>query len=310
VSNVGVVTSADKVLIGDSVADLERRITAVQGQDDRSKIFERLQGHEVDMSRAYPISYRPFDERVIYYDSDLLERSRENVMQHFIAGPNIGLVSARGTKNPLPDHFFVSTNIMETKYGESSTQSYLFPLYTYHDDGTRTANLDRRELAKLTAHITSDLSPEQVLDYIYGVLYGPAYREKYKDLLKADFPRVPIPANDAEFQKFASFGNQLRELHLMTSPSCDELLTTYPVDGSDEVEKPRFDEGRVWINAQQYFGGVPEIAWNFSIGGYQPAQKWLKDRKGRKLSNEEIVHYQKIITVLAATDAIMREIDA
>ncbi len=310
VSNVGVVTSADKVLIGDSVADLERRIRAAQDQDGQSKIFERLRGHKVDMSRAYQIAYRPFDERVIYYASDLLERSRENVMRHFIAGPNIGLVSARGTKNPVPDHFFLSTNIMETKYGESSTQSYLFPLYLYHDDDSRTSNLDPGELAKLTANIASDFSPEEILDYIYGVLYSPAYREKYKHPLKDDFPRVLVPIDDAEFRKFVGFGSQLRELHLMTSPVCDEMITTYPVTGSDEVEKPRFEADKVWINTQQYFGGVPELAWNLSVGGYQPAQKWLKDRKGKKLSSNDIEHYQKIITVLAKTDEIMHEIDA
>ena len=210
------------------------------------------------MSRAYQIAYRPFDERVIYYASDLLERSRENVMRHFIAGPNIGLVSARGTKNPVPDHFFLSTNIMETKYGESSTQSYLFPLYLYHDDDSRTSNLDPGELAKLTANIASDFSPEEILDYLYGVLYSPAYREKYKHPLKDDFPRVPVPIDDAEFRKFVGFGSQLRELHLMTSPVCDEMITTYPVTGSDEVEKPRFEADKVWINTQQYFGGVPE----------------------------------------------------
>lgn len=142
------------------------------------------------------------------------------------------------------------------------------------------------------------------------MLYSPAYRQKYKDFLKADFPRVPVPVNDAEFQKFVSFGSQLRELHLMTSSVCDELITTYPVAGSDEVDKSRFEAGKVWINAEQYFGGVPEVAWSLSIGGYQPAQKWLKDRKGRKLSSNDIEHYQKTITVLAKTDEIMREIDA
>ena len=96
----------------------------------------------------------------------------------------------------------------------------------------------------------------------------------------------------------------------MTSSICDNLITTYPVAGSDEIEKLRFEEGKVWINAQQYFGGVPEVAWSFFIGGYQPAQKWLKDRKGKKLSSNDIEHYQKIITVLAKTDEIMHEIDA
>ena len=98
-------------------------------------------------------------------------------------------------------------------------------------------------------------------------------------------------------------------LHLLESPKVNEFITTYPVTGSNVVEKVSYEDGKVFINKEQYFGKVPEIAWNFYIGGYQPAQKWLKDRKGRVLTNADIEHYQKIIVALAETDRIMKEID-
>src|ERR1019366_2153101 len=133
---------------------------------------------------------------------------------------------------------------------------------------------------------------------------------RYEEFLKRDFPRVPVPANDSAFRTLVDRGKELRGLHLMAVPASHELISTYPIVGSDTVAAPRFADERVWINAEQYFGEVPDVAWELFVGGYQPAQKWLKDRNGRKLSSADIVHYQKIITVLAMTDEIMRKIDA
>jgi predicted helicase len=265
----------------------------------------------VDASQIQRMAYRPFDTRFIYYvegSSGLIVRPSVKTMRHFIDHDNLGLVVPRMMKEE--PGAFVTDSIIAHKLFSAYDSNSVFPLYVYADDGTRSTNLAPGELAKLTANISEPYEPEDVLDYIYGVLYSLDYREKYKTFLKTDFPRVPAPIGDAEFRKFIGFGTQLRELHLMTSSICDNLITTYPVAGSDEIEKLRFEEGKVWINAQQYFGGVPEVAWSFFIGGYQPAQKWLKDRKGKKLSSNGIEHYQKIITVLAKTDEIMHEIDA
>ncbi len=146
---------------------------------------------------------------------------------------------------------------------------------------------------------------QDIFDYIYGVLHWPAYRAKYKEFLKIDFPRVPYPANQAEFDKFRAVGAKLRGLHLMSDPSVNDFITTFPVAGTNEVTKLKYEGGKVYINETQYFGDVPEVAWNFYIGGYQPAQKWLKDRKNRTLSFEDIEHYQKIIKVLSETSRAM-----
>ncbi|AEB28324.1 hypothetical protein FN3523_0467 [Francisella hispaniensis] len=140
------------------------------------------------------------------------------------------------------------------------------------------------------------------------MLHSPSYREKYKEFLKIDFPRVPYPTIET-FWQLVELGSQLRQIHLLESPVVTEYITSYPVDGDNIVDKPTYKGGKVYINKEQYFDNVPEVAWNFYIGSYQPAQKWLKDRKGRELGFEDILHYQKIIVALTETDRLMREID-
>jgi predicted helicase len=154
-----------------------------------------------------------------------------------------------------------------------------------------------------------------LLDYIYAVLHSPTYREKYKEFLKIDFPRIPYPKDKKVFWQLVKLGGEIRQIHLLESPIVEKYITQFNIDGNCVVTKPSFistslnDVGNVWINETQYFENVPEIAWNFYIGGYQPAQKWLKDRKERKLEFEDILHYQKIIVALTETDRIMKEID-
>ena len=151
--------------------------------------------------------------------------------------------------------------------------------------------------------------PIDILDYIYGVLYSNKYRNKYKEFLKIDFPRIPYPKNANYFFKIAQLGKQLRKIHLFESPVVNEFITSYPIDGDNDVIKPQYKDNKVYINKTQYFDNVPETTWNFYIGGYQPAQKWLKDRKGRILSYEDVIHYQKIIKALTETNNLMHQID-
>jgi predicted helicase len=157
------------------------------------------------------------------------------------------------------------------------------------------------------------LAPIDLLDYIYAVLHSPSYRDTYKEFLKTDFPRVPYPELN-NFWELVRLGGELRQLHLLESPAVNNPITTYPMDGDNSVtrkiKKEDYVDGKVWINDQQYFDGVPSVAWEFYIGGYQPAQKWLKDRYGRTLNFEDILHYQKIIVALVETDRIMKEIDS
>lgn len=188
-------------------------------------------------------------------------------------------------------------------------------------DTERRPNLDANIWAEISRHAGKDTTPEEVFDYIYGVLHSRRYRKRYREFLKVDFPRIPYPESAAQFGHFVSYGHRLRELHLLHAlpasaglpdmPTCPgrPSVATFPVSGTCTVEQPRYAAGRVYINATQYFDHVPEAAWQFYIGGYQPAQKWLKDRKGRTLSFDDIAHYQKIICVLLETDRLMGEID-
>jgi very-short-patch-repair endonuclease len=163
-------------------------------------------------------------------------------------------------------------------------------------------------------------APIDILDYIYAILHSPTYREKYKEFLKIDFPRVPYPKDKETFWQLVKLGGEIRQIHLLESPTVDKYITQYPEDGDNIVTKPHYFpipqnektgdlQGNVYINETQYFANVPLKAWKFFIGGYQPAQKWLKDRKDRKLEFDDILHYQKIIVALSETVRLMKEID-
>jgi len=198
----------------------------------------------------------------------------------------------------------------------------------HSNSATKIPNLDIGVIGKFSKHVklgfegqrSSDankFSPEDLLDYIYAALHSPSYRDKYSEFLKTDFPRVPYPSNAVEFRRLVKLGAELRALHLMEHPELNKVLHEYsfPAIGDNAVEKLRWQPlapnnhlGRVWINEKQYFDGVPLVSWEFYIGGYQPAQKWLKDRKGHNLTFEDIEHYQKIIKALAMTIEIMDKI--
>ena len=152
-------------------------------------------------------------------------------------------------------------------------------------------------------------APIDILDYIYAVLHSPTYRSTYNEFLKIDFPRVPYPKDKDTFWQLVKLGGEIRQIHLLESPTVEQYITQYPIDGDNEVGKPKYKDGKVFINDTQYFDNVPQVTWEFYIGGYQPAQKWLKDRKNRKLEFDDILHYQKIIVALSETDKLMKEID-
>lgn len=163
------------------------------------------------------------------------------------------------------------------------------------------------------------VTPEDIFHYAYAVFHSPIYRTRYAEFLKIDFPRLPLTSNRDMFFSLAALGGELVGLHLMESPKLNDLITEFPEKGSDSVEKVMFavvadpqatsDSGRVWINPTQYFGGVPAAVWSFYIGGYQVCDKWLKDRKGRTMTYEDIQHYQKIVVALNETIRLMAEID-
>ena len=225
--------------------------------------------------------------------------------------------------------------------------SYLAPLYLYPDETAdqadalapteRTLNLDPKLYSKICKAagidpadmagpeddfraFTGDARPSEikVFDYIYGVLHSPDYRETFAEFLKIDFPRIPYPASAEVFRHVSEKGEALRSLHLMEPAAIGDTPYPFLTEGGPDPEEannevapahPKFSDGRVYINPNQYFDGVPQVAWDFYIGGYQPAQKWLKDRKGRTLDYDDVGHYQKIVKILLETDRIMKEIE-
>ena len=274
--------------------------------------------------------YRPFDNRKVFYNPYFVARPNTKVLGHFIK-ENAGLIICRQGQAVGGDEWNV---VFTCKYLTDQNiyrrgGGTVFPLYVYPETNgqqtilptaKRTPNLNTeivKQIAeKLGLTFTNEkettentFAPIDILDYIYGVLHSPNYREKYKEFLKIDFPRVPYPKDQNTFWQLVKLGEEIRQIHLLESPIVEKYITQYPIDGDNIVTKPKYEDGKVYINNTQYFNSVPEIAYNFYIGGYQPAQKWLKDRKDRKLEIEDIFHYQKIIVALTETDKLMKEID-
>jgi len=282
-----------------------------------------------DENMVLPIDYRLFDTRYTYFSKKIIDRDRKKVMQHLLK-PNISLSVSKQQSSSSFRHIFLSQNIQESCLVSLQTkeQGYSFPLYLYPEDKDQQSTDGNNRRPNLNPEIVTTIAkglglqftdeiedtpntfaPIDLLDYIYAVLHSPAYREKYKEFLKIDFPRVPYPADTENFWQLVQLGGELRQVHLLESDVVETPITQYPEDGDNIVVKPLYTDGSIFINDTQYFSGVPEIAWNFYIGGYQPAQKWLKDRKGRELGYEDIFHYQKIIVALTETARIMGEID-
>ncbi len=160
--------------------------------------------------------------------------------------------------------------------------------------------------------LATTFGPEDVFHYSYAVLHAPTYRSRYAEFLKRDFPRVPLTSDRELFRDLAALGRELVELHLLRAPELATPVAGYPVAGDNKVEDVHYDakEGRVFINRTQHFTNVAPEVWEFHIGGYQVCEKWLKDRKGRALSYDDITHYQGIVTALGRTIALMAAIDA
>jgi len=293
------------------------------------------------------VQYRPFDYRYTFYPVEVISKiiprgdSRKGLMQHFLSGKNIGLVIARQAVTDNWSHIQLSRNIIDNRIHYSNKGiPILAPLYIYPENSVQktlsgvqehTPNLNMNLVKQIAECLGLTFIPEKeerkgtfapidILDYIYAVLHSPSYRESYKEFLKIDFPRVPYPKDQETFWQLVKLGGELRSLHLLESPKVEQFITTYPQDGDNtitrKITKNDYETtdkqkqiGRVWINDTQYFDNVPQIAWEFYIGGYQPAQKWLKDRRGRQLNFDDILHYQKIIVALTETDRIMKEID-
>ena len=274
--------------------------------------------------------YRPFDNMWLDYDTSKVVRAREAIMRN-LQKENIAICLIK--VNSSVDGLFkvlVTSGVTDKTLLSSKDNTNVFPLYLYTENMGEEeciVNFNKDLYDKIAKGLNylpcyednvrvdpiSDyngvLYPQDLFDYIYAVLHSPSYRERYKEFLKIDFPRIPYPTDWEKYRDLVEKGEELRQLHLMEDLP-NSTGVSFPQPGTLQVDCYRWEQNRVYINNEQYFEGVPESAWNFYIGGYQPAQKWLKDRKGMTLSFEDVKHYQRIIYVLQQTDRIMNEIDS
>jgi len=318
VNSVGIVTADDKTFIGFNESELKKII--------RSKF------NEYDRTFNAPILYRPFDNRIIYYDPIKLERARENVMRNILSKYNIGLCCSRGREIPGSwEHVFISDQIIQHHTVSMKEVNYLFPLYLYNTPRNKQPNNNpnnhlfaeeiraqyhvRREnfapkfRAFMDVKYEHHYEPEEILGYLYAVLHSPTYRRRYAEFLKIDFPRIPFVDDRQLFEKLSGLGWGLVQAHLLKEiPVLPKVEVTR---GSDLVEKPGYHatEARLYLNPGQYFAPVPHDVWNFTIGGYQVLDKYLKSRKGRRLSLDELENVLNVVQVLRFTLDRMQEID-
>jgi hypothetical protein len=297
-------------------------------------------------TKIHQCLYRPFDFRWLYYDPNLTSRPASKVMRHQLAGHNLALVCLRQTRRNEEGTFFVCRHLINKDAVSLFDIGTVFPLFLYeekitHDNGQKEIGFAQAQskrpnfgnnflkiietalrLPKDDAHfLPVGLTPEDIFHYIYAVFHSPGYRTRYAEFLKIDFPRVPLPGSLDLFRDLAKLGGELVALHLLESPLLDTPRTEF-VGANGVVSKVTYTPdhgGTVWIDGggtkkapkpgSSGFRPVPENVWNFHIGGYQVCEKWLKDRKGRTLSTDDIAHYHKIVIALTETIRLMAEID-
>ena len=335
---VGMVTARDRLTIDESKDTLWKRVSDFAEQEPEKARSKYALGKDVqswkvswaqeDVKNNFsenfirPVQYRPFDLRWTYYtgkSGGFICRPCVKIMRHVAGVKNLAICVSKQQKGGTGfSHALVHDQIIESSFVSNKTAEigYSFPLYLYPSeqdlDQTRRLSFDHKihkRLKKIATHPTYGVPDEvTIFDYIYGVLHCPAYRETYAEFLKIDFPRIPWPTSPDEFWDVSTKGTELRKLHLMDLSAIGQTPFPFTGAGDNLVDKPRFADGRVWINKTQYFDNAPEVSWGFYIGGYQPAQKWLKDRKGRKLSFDDANHYQRILKILSETDRIMKTI--
>jgi predicted helicase len=271
------------------------------------------------------VLFRPFDIRFLYYEKCMIERGdhRYGLMSNMFH-ENISLITVRRSEESNNCHHFYCSDTISILHSTSAKEgNFVFPLYIYPDLETsqqstfiekRRPNFSDEFLTEITSKLSYTPTPEAIFYYIYAIFHSPTYRTRYAEFLKIDFPRVPLTSSDQLFRKLGEYGEELVALHLMKSSKLEQHLTQIIDKGGEfivDAGHPKYTDGEVIINKKgDRFTGVPKSVWEFYVGGYQVCHKWLKDRKGRQLSPEDLNHYQKIIVALSETMQIMNAIDA
>lgn len=266
------------------------------------------------------IHYRAFDFRKIYYTSKsngCIGRPRYDIMKHFINRENIGLVFTRLVTSQTYQHALITNKIIDCHI--NSSKDFVAPLYLYEDiDSSTDLNFDEECKPNFKSSfldflkkylggviIKSEDYPHKILSYIYAVLYAPTYRSRYKEDLKYDYPRIPFTDDSSLFDSLSSLGSVLIDLHLLKKVPA--ASSSYPISGDDNIDFCKFEDNKIKINSSQYFDNISEEVYNYSIGGYKPIEKYIKARE--TLTLNDIMHIQKVISVIEKTIEIQKSID-
>ncbi len=342
----GIVTARDGFVIDDNINVLRSRImqfrnlktkdefirTAFHLKDTRGwKLKDARQqlAEDEDWDKYFQkILYRPFDIRDIYFTPKMVDWGRPEFMRHMLQD-NLGLIVPRQFKEIFGA--LVTQNIIGHKTVSAYDINYLFPLYLYKEKITKKShfhtlmlfepeadyggkdkipNIDKAVYEKLNKTYKKELTPEEILYYIYSVFYSNIYREKYAEFLKIDFPRVPFTTDYKVFSKIADLGKKLADLHLMKSDALNKPIAKYQGTGdNDKIEKIVYsaEEQRIYINKEKYFDNVSPELWNYQIGGYQVLHKYLKDRKDHTMDDPR--YYCRIVTAIDKTITLQNQID-
>ena len=348
VNCVGLFTARDKLTIGWSAEEIWQRVRvfsqmdpelARQGYDlGKDSGDWKVQLAQKDLlnsgpqrQKIVPVLYRPFDVRYTYYTGQsrgFICRPRQEVMGHILAGDNLTLSTTRSVEIKRNfEHAFCTEELITNHSVSLKEANYLFPLYLYPttdrgnlfahlESAKRQPNLDPKLIALLAKAYGREPAPDEFFHYIYAVLYTPNYREKYAEFLTMDFPRIPFTKDGALFLKLAQLGERLTALHLRKSSELNPPACRFEGQGDNRVGKGkkeglRYDpsEQRVYINATQHFTPVSNTLWTYRVGGYQVCEKWLKDRRERRLELDDIRTYCRIVTALKLTIDIQGKID-
>jgi predicted helicase len=338
-SSSGVKTNRDGLTIAQTQQELDARMEVFLDQNKSSAVI----GEELDVedkkywnidearksitrqawgSSCRPIEYRPFDTRKIVYHDALVFSPRKPVMVHLGRQDNIALLLCRQQIVTGFSHAFVTRGIFDcclvsNRSRENTSGFPLFTTTTSHpgellpsDGNNLCPNISPNAMSAFSA-VNAEINASGIFNYIYAILHSPLYRRSYAKFLQRDFPRVPIPGSNELHKKLAGLGGELIALHLIESVKSDKHFPEYIGKPTTVVEHISWGSNTVWLNKTQTAGfkGIPEEIWQFNIGSYQVCEKWLKDRKGRKLTKDDIEHYQKIVVALSETIRLMAEID-
>lgn len=265
-------------------------------------------------------TYRPFDHRWLYYSEDVVEWPRKQVVGQLLETDNLAVIAFRHTRRPTPMRTFVSRYVVDARLLSSESNCFVFPLYKHtpavvpsgqtamgFTTGVyREPNLPCSLVPNLEGEYGEKVTPEQVLDYVYGVLNTRDYQKEFETLLQEDFPHIPFTADYDAFAGMAERGKRLKELHLLEAADLKglaNLTVGYPVDGSHRIERnyPRYDPmaKRVHINETQYFQDIGQSMWDYRVGSYNPLEQWLSCRQSRVLNADDRLQYETIATAIA-----------